>query len=120
MSFDKKLSADTAFDRKINEAVKVINNLSGDEAVYCSVVIVYNLSFSTNCMQLAESDVVQMLVTAIKAGPISITQIAAATIVNLSRYPAFYDQLCDFAVLEMVRLMQSTQTLLHIKLVSTT
>lgn len=112
MSFDKNLATELAFDRKIADSTAGIFNMDSDEATFCATVTVYNLSFLTNCSSLADSAAIPMLVSAVKKGPILCTQLAVASLCNLSKTPQFHEQLREVALVEMVNAIASPQ--LHV------
>eukprot|EP00602_Paraphysomonas_sp_CaronLab_P009882 CAMPEP_0185036078 /NCGR_PEP_ID=MMETSP1103-20130426/28517_1 /TAXON_ID=36769 /ORGANISM="Paraphysomonas bandaiensis, Strain Caron Lab Isolate" /LENGTH=1549 /DNA_ID=CAMNT_0027573461 /DNA_START=157 /DNA_END=4806 /DNA_ORIENTATION=- len=102
MSFDNELATAMTHE-KLAEACNAINNLKSDEARYCAAVTVFNVSFLDNCMALANSVAVPMLVSILQSGPILCTQLAVAALCNFSLHEVFMDQLSSLALAPLIK-----------------
>ncbi|MBX9725512.1 MAG: hypothetical protein K2X81_29205 [Candidatus Obscuribacterales bacterium] len=92
--------------------------MDSDESTFCAAVIMYNISFQSNCGTLADSAAIPMLVATISKGPILCAQLSIAALCNLSKSPQFHEQLSEVALASMVKVIASPQLHANIKTVS--
>ena len=116
MSFDENLARSMAIDRSFPDAAMTIYKLHSDEGLYCINTVIFKISFFEECISMADSPAVTVLVDTLGKNLINCTQLAIGSLCNFSLHEAFYAQLTAAAMKGVVEILSSPQIAMPIKL----
>lgn len=118
MSFNRNLVYEIIrSEAKIADALNRIHVLGSEEATYCSIVILFNLSKVPECRVLASSKALSLLVEVLNSETTLLcTKLCVSTICNFSNIQVFHDQLTSLALKPIVNIISSPQLHKSIKI----
>jgi hypothetical protein len=109
ISFDQGLAKALTYE-KVADAAITIFKLNSDQATYCSMVVLYNISFLSDCTSLIDCrEMIPTIVEVLTRGPVLCTQLATACLTNFSIFPVFHEVLNMQAMGAVINLMASPQ-----------
>ena len=99
ISYDKKIASLLCCEQGSNAIISIFKSNSL-ESSYCCSVILFNTSVLPECAIFSNSiELIPILMELIVLGPQINTQLAAASLLNFTKYPVFYDQVLYFPFL---------------------
>ncbi len=97
-SFNAQLATDLSCDKNFPAALEALNFLMTEEASYCIATTAFNISYLPTLDRLASTNVITTLVSVVERGPVLCSQLAIATLCNMSLQEPFFEQLSKEAI----------------------
>ena len=97
-SFNSQLATDLSCDKNLPAALEALNYLMTEEASYCIATTTFNISYLPTLDRLANTNVITTLVSVVERGPVLCSQLAIATLSNMSLQEPFFEQLSKEAI----------------------
>ena len=116
ISFNEKLARALALDKSFPDASHAIHKLHSEDASYCICTTIFNISLYEECISMADTAAIDVLVETLPKNLIQCTQIAIAALCNCSGYESFHGQLSSTAIKGVMIVMGSPSIAIPIKL----
>lgn len=120
MSFNKTLVLELAkTEGKIADALYRVHVLGSEEATYCAIVTLFNLSFIPECKVLADSKAIQLIVEVLEdeTSPPNVlcTKLCVSALCNFSKLLVFHEQLTNLTLKPLVHIISSPSLHISVK-----
>ena len=87
-----------------------------EEASYCIATTAFNLSYLPTFNRLANTNVITTLVSIVERGPVLCSQLAIATLTNMSLQEPFFEQLSKEAIAPLTIVLGTPTIAMPIKM----
>lgn len=117
MSFHKMLVLEIAkCESKIADALYRVHVLGSEEATYCAISTLYNLSRIPECKVLADSKALLLIVEVLESNTSAVCiKLCVAVLCNFSKLLVFHEQLTNLAIKPLINVILSPSLHVSVK-----